>query len=495
MSPMSLGMGLGITRRPLGTGGGSIPVDVANRAHLSPAAKAQADALVAAFSGAWAGTDSVMSWDTDQVATSANDFNSKAAALVTGLGQKHRIRLSSSGDWATASIGQLSVRAKDFLTGGGCLRVEPETGNGPTVTVVCRVDGARGVHWNNVTAAAGMIFDRSATRDLWSVVRASNCRVGHYYQGLAVIANYPIGINCSHSDDIALVNNTIRRVSTAIRFVGNRLNRAFFNDLQERSNDGISRYASTSTINGSSLDTRYPDRKVYHWMRCNTDRNVCDDPSLTAVHFDFIQTGHAADVADSVYLDEFNTSYTDLINTGSNVSQGNYQDDSPRALIGVAHSNLIAINGFHALVGFGGSSGSSEHWMERNTLVRTAGSTADNEPRLHTDFFAGGSVLTHTRDNIAAQYLNSGRSGKLNGTYDSAGDVIADPRIGTASPNRYQDCFAGSFAPDGNGRTSYSFIDDGLQSQAAFRAALFAQFEPSGDPNKGVPNPALWPAA
>jgi hypothetical protein len=476
--------------------------NVAARGHISTEAQTFAASIEAAFAAnTWAGTDGVTVWDTDQVATSAQDFNNKAAALVTGAGQKHRLRLASSGDWTTTTLNAMSVRGKDFLTGNGCLRVEPETGEGPLITIIVRCEGARGVHFHNITCGQGIQIDRTSGRPLWSVVRVSGCRIGHYYRGLSVLANYTFGISASHVEDVAFVGNSIRGVSTAMRSLGVRWCRVFGNDIQDRSNDCFSRNSATSLIASSSLTTQWPGSPVYSWYRLNTDRNTADDPALVAVHFDTNQTGNATDAADYHYLDEFNVSYSELVNTGLNTAQGHYQDDTPRRITGVTHSNLIGMGAYHAILAFGGSSGASEHWLEHNTCYRVAGlpfnaeSVPDNEPRIQTESFAPGTVLTHARNNIAAAFSVGPGGGKVAGTFDLSGNVIASPQIGKAAPERYEDVFVGSFTTDPQGRTTYAFTDDGAGSQAAFRAVIHAIFAPKGAAlGKGAPDPALWPA-
>ncbi len=489
VSPIRLSLAvLGVTTMLTSTLDTSTPVTVmdgpyyAHRLHLTPAARAEAQAIETEFTtNKWAGTDEVTAWDTDQVASSVADFNSKFAALDTSL--NNRIRLSAAGDWSSS---QPYLYGKDFIAAGGSCRIEPESGTGPVLPTRVRLDGCRGVHFDNITFGYFVYIIRSATNPAWSVSRFSNCRIGATFQGETNYANYYfMSFNINNAEEVAIVDCVIDGSQAGV--VANGVRRLLVDgvDFQRLGADCVNPKGLDTDIGGETFASKWPDLKTYVWVTRCTARAMVDDPAIGAVHTDFIQIDTAGSgTLDYMALFEFNVVNLARAAVAGVGTQGIFTNNEARGITMVAHSNIIGVSAYTVLSGYAAAIG-NEYFFERNTCVRASAiyTGIDNIPWITG---SGALATIHSTKNIAAAFTQN------DSTFVSSGDVVSDPRIGSATP--YTSVFAGPFTTDGEGRTAYNLNNTGMNSQADFRAEMSAIFTPIGDAiGAGAPDVAMWP--
>lgn len=167
---ISLGLGLGLTH--LGTGGGSAPPsgDVASRAHLTSAAKAEAEAIQAVFdANLWAPNLASVSWDdTVPIADGGELFRwlrngLSIGGVVLNPARNQRIQLAAGGDFSYGAANQtgggtpgiVEIRGRDYLAAGKVLLIEAAT-TAPTITQVLSVIGSTGIYVRGVKFAGGI---------------------------------------------------------------------------------------------------------------------------------------------------------------------------------------------------------------------------------------------------------------------------------------------------------------------------------------------------
>lgn len=343
-------------------------------------------------------------------------------------------------------------------------------------------------------------------------------------------AKFNCGISATNCEQITVKDVAFKGFQTGINITTVRRFKRHGCDFQLGIADRtivLNTAADMAVTGGTTFSTAWPDKLSYVWSRRNTARNSVDACALTnsqgeelrldQEHTDFIQHGTQGDTGGYRRLVEFDAAYmereTYVDRTGAfrnnatpttrytGQTQGTYEDDSPSTLniSGVVHSNILCVNSPNGLTGYHGTS-----YLARNTVVRVgrmapSATTVPDGFNFSQDFLtnivlrkkdAGASATINVRDNICTAITNQAAPSDV--ILNASGNIVADPRLTAVAPNRYADVFKGTFTTV-NGLTGYSFTDDGVSSQAAFRAALFAQFEPSGNPDKGAPNPALWP--
>lgn len=424
------------------------------------------------------------------------------------------------------------------ITYGGKAARSPSTGSSliSTVSVTSTGSGATFTvpgQQTNPRDTAMIRITRNATFPLLPVVIMEGNRFGKGF----IDANpqkYGGIIQASNLRQLTFVNNKVKGYQTALNVTTCRLLKVSGNDDQLGMGDfciALNTQTTLAIAGGQSFDTVFPDKIVYSWVRLNTKRNLLDDCARVNAqgedlrfdqeHTDFFQNGTLTDTGPYKTLFEFNAGYSEREtyqnrnsafrnNSAPTVrvaggTQGVYQDDTPNtfSLDTVQHSNIIAVNTSNAFTAYQGTS-----YIERNTGVRVgrqtpSATTVPDGFNYSTDANVDITLGKKDAGAVATIHVTGNLTGGVS-TYAPPRDVTVatnvdnlncNPRL-TASPgDAYSDRFVGTFTTI-NGLTGYSFTDDGAASQAAFRAALWAQFAPKGAAvGKGAPDPSLWPAA
>jgi len=344
---------------------------------------------------------------------------------------------------------------------------------------------------------------------------------------------YGSGIAAINCEQVTIKAIAFKGCETALKLVTVRRASWHRNDFQQMIGDVcINTNINVDTViaGGETYGTIYPDRIGYEWARLNTRRNMVDDCArLTArgedlrfdqAHADFSQHGTSGDRGGYIFLFEYNAdyaereTYTDRNGSFRNNStstvrvtggtQGGYNDDADAAynLHQVSHANLIAVNTSIGLTAYNGLTDIERNHVLRvgriaasatigsdgfgystdsasNVTVRKKSAAATATVSVLNNILTSVSSLSVTVDTLAAP---------TNPTAN--GNLLCDPRVSAVEGARLQDIFPTSTFTTVNGHNGYGFVDDGADGQAAFRAALFAQFPHS---TKGAPNPATWP--
>lgn len=377
-----------------------------------------------------------------------------------------------------------------------------------------------------------IFIQRNTSNPLMSVVVFDNCDIGKGHVGTNP-QQFAVGISCVNQEQLTVIGCRFYGYETGLSCTSVRRLRAHRNDFQGAIGDAIIHLhtnVNTVVTGGQTFGTAFPDAIAYSWARLNTARAIVDDCARTNVqgedlrfdqaHTDFFQNGTSGDNGSYKTLIEFNAVYFEREtwqdrngsfrnNSASTVrvtggTQGTYFDDSASTFTQdtVQHSNLIAVNTSNALVTYQGTS-----FVERNTGVRVgrmapSATTVPDGFNFSQDFNvdltmgrkdASATATIHVRDNIMGGISTYPPNRNVTATTD-AGNVTANPRLTASVGERYVDLFAGTFTTV-NGLNGYTFTDTGANSQAAFRAALYAQFTPIGAAvGKGAPDPSLWPS-
>lgn len=282
---------------------------------------------------------------------------------------------------------------------------------------------------------------------------------------------------------------------------------------------------STLTINiQDCVRSRYQsDVYSYSWESGGTRRNYYDNanemtteatPRLKGYydnHSDAFQLGVPTDLAGyKVIIEnmcmyaERTTYYDDTVAVvrKSASPQAIYMDDSPQKIQGLFINNIIANDINWNIKSWNGSS-----IVESCSCVRVGSSppsakvsngdqfnyTIDWNPSVSATRKTGTSIPTSLTINntIAGDYPVVGSNSQYEGFSPTIlNSATASPVIGVAN---YGSSFEGTFSLDSEGRNTYTFSDTGSESQAQFRAALYAQFKPKGSLiGKGARDPSTW---
>ncbi|HEX8832299.1 MAG TPA: hypothetical protein VF705_14085, partial [Longimicrobium sp.] len=247
---------------------------------------------------------------------------------------------------------------------------------------------------------------------------------------------------------------------------------------------------------------------------CAAVNSAGEDMALDQEHTDFLQLGTSGDTGDHEYVMEFDCEYGERVTYKDRGSirvaggiQGNYDDDSTLSINGLVSSCLLGTFASATYTAWTGTV-----YVERCTAFRVAG--LPPSATVMADGFAYdidplpsvwsrkkyGTTLPadhYVTDCIAASIgtVSSGTAYAA-GNLVQSGNVIANPKKGTAAGSRWQDVYTGSFSADAEGRTTYSFTDDGSASRSSFMSSLWAIFAPqAGYSDKGVLDPGTWPSS
>lgn len=463
------------------------------------------------FAGLWSGTPS-SGWDTDQLAVDGLDLSNKIKVLDQT--KHHRIRLKNTGDFSYASYPTYGTGGskRDFRANGGSLRIEPESGQGPTITCIGKFSSLTNVEVINITWGRGVTVTRNSGFAR-SVMIFRNCRFGDefvdYGDGSSPWTNSQLldGFVANYSDEIQLLDCSFKRVKACFKSLSTRRMKIARNDFQRMVGDAIS--ISSSLVydpdDGQRIDQKYAsDPYVYTWILGNVARNIIDDPVASAgasPHNDFAQFGPAGanDALNYRSLIEFNVSYMERFNTwSSGGTQGVYQDDSSKAQQIVSHSNYYGMNAYNVMGAYGGGSVDSWTYHDHCLGFRTAKteSAVDGEPRVYAFRLSEWASTAETTCYMSNSVFGAAGSPN-NATIEQENCAYASPRIakqGTAED--YSSNFSGVFSTDIQGKTTYDFDDSGTNSLDDFRAAVAAQFAPKAAiADKMPPDPSLWSLA
>lgn len=290
---------------------------------------------------------------------------------------------------------------------------------------------------------------------------------------------------------------------------------------------------------------KWPDGIMYVHSRLNTGRKMVDDCARVASggqdllfwaeHSDPGQHGTTNDVGSYRVFHErdvfygLRTTYKDVSGireTGG--TQGIYTDDTPNAkgpIDLVAYECAMFGNTANPFVTYNG-----KQYIEHCTGLRVgdlapparivdgAAFDYDIDPVPYIskkdDAAYTGDRITYVRKSIAGAFkINStggvsslvdgngvsiATTGSKQGAVNVGDNKVVDFERDAASPVRPSDVLAGTFGLESAvawaPRWRYDFTDTGAGTEAAFRAAVYAQFRPqAGD--EGITDPAGWPAA
>lgn len=367
---------------------------------------------------------------------------------------------------------------------------------------------------------------RNSTNPAYPVVIFENCRFGVLHANAsAPPTEFTVGLRLEYCHEVQVKGCSFKGCYNGISTVRTRRVLSHRNDLQQIISDNevnLCNYvAADSTPPGITVD----DPHVYYWARLNTYRNPVDannylnpdgsDPEFWNTHSDVFQLGTTTDSygyralmeyctahRSRVTYHDYNDAVAGMVRKDGGI-QGAYMDDTPKSINLVLHSNLLTGTGYNVMTAWSGTV-----YAERNTLGRASklapsavlatdgyNFTIDYHPRFWSrkDDLAGAYAEHNITDNIFAELSTTASTGMaVADVVNQAGNVIADPRLGSAAGVRYSDVLTGPFTTDGEGRTTYSFTDDGAATQAAFRTALYSIFKPK-TATVGVSNPTSWP--
>lgn len=194
-------------------------------------------------------------------------------------------------------------------------------------------------------------------------------------------------------------------------------------------------------------------------------------------------------------------------------TQGYYNDDSSYPFESVRISSLLTANDGICNTMYNGTTitdrcvGGRPKAQPPNATV---GASGFNYSWDFLPYFTSGrktqsTLKNHTIYNsIVQRVLDAGQSPSVyrtaNGVYSGTlstltmtGCQFPDWSAG-AHANEPGDIMAGTFVLDAQNRWSYTMQDDGLNTQAQFRADMYAQFQALAGP-VGITDPATWPAS
>lgn len=542
-----LGTGVSLTTLATTLAGpwlGGTPAPSGEYDFMASGTRSQTEMILSEFENAWAPTIPV-AWDTDQLCSSAADFNTKANALTAGTGLKHRLRIAPTGDWTTGISGLMRVRGRDFQAAGGMLLIEPDTVS-PNIICYLQVNGATGIWVRGLTFVRGVTTNggditwspgdgganprdsvkcievtRSATFPMFSVVRIEDCNIGPVFAGITNALEFGAGIVCDYSRELQVINNRFKGLNTAIKARGTRRIIRHRNDFQLPIGDACTNFSNDLLIGSVNLRSEYPsDQRCYVWSRLNTLQNIADisdmvnsqgeDVQFWAEHTDADQYGTSTDNLDYCILSEYEAIYGERVTFKDSGGIRNvpgmqflYCDDTSKQINVVAHNCLVAGGFVNCLATWNG-----ESFAERMTLVRHG--QLPPSATLAEDGFndvidpypsfvarkldAGKTGTLFVKDSLASDFAERSGTGYVAGTLTQVNNAVADCRI-AASTTAYSNLFEGTFDRDSESRQIYDFVDDGSLTQAELRAALFAQFTPKGAAvGKGCSDPATWPS-
>ena len=203
-------------------------------------------------------------------------------------------------------------------------------------------------------------------------------------------------------------------------------------------------------------------------------------------------------------------------------TQGHYHDDTPISynIDSVAINCMAATNDAITGTCYNGTG-----IIDRCTAVRPSEQPPD--PELGTAGFASSAqdvkpyytssrktdavTVDHTFRSCVMDRVLDKTAGGSGGTFRTADGTytgtlatvtMANNRFTdwfeTAAGNAPADMFSGTFTTDAQGRFMYTMLDDGSNTQAAFRAAMYAQFKLLNTTDRagiGATDPATWPSS
>lgn len=343
--------------------------------------------------------------------------------------------------------------------------------------------------------------------------------------GLYSVSTHPYDwysiVQAQNADQLYLKDCKFNGYQTAVSLGTIRRFKAEGCDFQNGIGDvifGTNARGDTAITGVGSFNSVYPDKLQYCWLRLNTVRNLYDGSTATTPggknmglcfeHTDTaLQLGTATDTGGYRAVVEYHMSYAERVTYKDSVrravrlaaqTQGNYLDDTTLGIDILVHNCIVASMATATFTGWNGTV-----YEAFNTGVRTG--HVPPTPTVEVDGFAGSydartgfySRKLSTWAGVADHYIRKSLmgiittqtgSGILPGTlYDAGDNVIVNPAGG---PSEYQAAFPALGATaDYQGKMQYDFTDDGAETQAAFRARMYAAF---GKSYAGVTNPAIW---
>lgn len=440
---------------------------------------------------------------------------------------------------------------RDFSVGSGGVLIEPE-GASPAISSKLRVLGFRGVHIRNLdlvrdaslntagtdvttwVPGAGVsprdepviTVDRTDTYPEFAIARIENNRIGAEWAGITDEARYMSGIVVKAAEQVDSIGNRFKGYQTAHSIAACRRYRRHRVDHQRGIGDcQIVTMPSTFETAYAAL---WPDKACYVWDRLNTTRNIVDncgktnasggDLRLYDEHMDHGQIGTSGDMGGGtvIYnvLSELDVAYMERVTfvdgsvsgVPTRLAGGNqfqYADDTPAGIKMLAFSLGGAVTTPTIAVQYSGWSrfvnvtGAMTGSLPPSATVGNAGfnTSYDSEAtfysRQHVSYTLGSDHKQ--RKCVIGGNSSMGAGGVPADALAIDGAVAVTWKSTSASGTKPAAKMAGTFGTDAEGRTTYSFLDDGSDTPAQFRARWYAQMRLlSGD--AGLIDPALWPA-
>jgi hypothetical protein len=264
---------------------------------------------------------------------------------------------------------------------------------------------------------------------------------------------------------------------------------------------------ATSVAVAPSFAATFGDATAYYHTRLCTLRNMQDGASLTNAlgqlmglfleHTDMGQAGTSGDTGNIYRVDEFNAGYGERVDyydaKGTRYGggmQAEYNDDTTLAIYGLSFSNLLVCGAAAAYTGWNGDYLIAYDSAYRVGALAPAGGFDTNIGMQSRKKTGTSESANHTVRMSSMGEINTvSGSGYVAGNLIDAGDneII----LATGGATAYAAAFPTLGAVnDGEGRMSYAWTDDGIETAGAFRTRIYAGFARA----KGATNPANWPA-
>lgn len=353
--------------------------------------------------------------------------------------------------------------------------------------------------------------NRNSTFPKLPIVVFDGCEVGSGYEDAVNPYQWYSGIKGDNIEQLTLLNTTFKGYQNANSVITVRRFSRIGCDYQLGIGDclAMTNVRVDAVISGGqTFRDVYPDGEAYEYSALNTARNLYDNAAATTAtgkimglyleHTDFGQRGTSSDQAGINYWGEFNAAYMSRItyrdakgarNAAS--TQGFYNDDTTFEINGGTFSNILATMAPAIYTGWNATQVVSAYdtGIRVGELPPDGATVFDNNPgflsRQSSGF--GGTSAHSVRKSLLGKSNTVSGSGYVAGDLTNTDLTLVDASGGSAA---YDAAFPTIGAVnDGDGRMSYPFTDDGVETQAAFRSRLYAAFGKSG---VGAFDPAKW---
>lgn len=417
-------------------------------------------------------------------------------ASVDGSGAITSVVVDSGGtDYGVISGNTYSISvSSNGSTSNGSLTIQ--TGVNPRDSVI--IDISRTSSFSNFPV---MIFE--------------NCKIGSGYYS-SEPSEWMTGISANNCEQVTLKKCLFNGCQTANKIISTRRFRRSLCDYQNIIGDMCIALntGATSLIGGISFETNFGDSYAYHYADRNTARNLYDNSNavtssgkimgLYLEHTDFGQHGTSGDTGPIRFWAEYNVAYLERSTFRdakgvrySGGTQGSYNDDTNLEINGGSFSNIIAATASATFTGW-----NSERLVSvYDTALRcgTIPPNGDGTGGVNTNLDVEVGFLSRKKSTFTGTAEHIVRKGVMgtvktvSGTGYVAGnlsqeDNVLVPAVGGAA------AYAAAFpeigaVDDAQGRMSYSFTDDGQESQSEFRSRMYSSF---GQADAGAIDPAQW---